>query len=84
MLAKIQFNIIPLCPKITPFNQVLMLISKIKVSITDDNLPSINANNEVNIKDIFLFFITLITLANTTPSNIKKYNVGGIGMFVRK
>ena len=47
-------------------------------------IPSISANNEVNIKDIFLFFITLITLANTIPSNIKKYNVGGIGMFVRK
>ena len=84
MLAKIQFTIIPLYPKITPFNQVLILISKIKVRITDDNLPSIMANNEVNIKDIFLFFIKLITLAKITPSNIKKYNVGGIGIFVRK
>ena len=84
MLAKIQFTIIPLYPAITPFNQVLILISKINVKITDDNLPSISANNEVNIKDIFLFFIKLITLVNTTPSNIKKYNVGGIGMFVRK
>ena len=84
MLAKIQFTIIPLYPKITPFNQVLILISKINVRIIDDNLPSIMANNEVNIKDIFLFFIKLITLAKITPSNIKKYNVGGIGMFVRK
>ena len=84
MLAKIQFIIIPLYPAITPFNQVLIFISKINARITDDNLPSISANNEVNIKDIFLFFIILIILANTTPSNIKKYNVGGIGMFVRK
>ena len=84
MLAKIQFIIIPLYPAITPFNQVLIFISKINARITDDNLPSISANNEVNIKDIFLFFIKLITLVNTTPSNIKKYNVGGIGMFVRK
>ena len=84
MLAKIQFIIIPLYPAITPFNQVLIFISKINARITDDNLPSISANNEVNIKDIFLFFIILIILAKITPSNIKKYNVGGIGMFVRK
>ncbi|ELV06517.1 hypothetical protein H263_03721 [Brachyspira hampsonii 30599] len=63
---------------------MLILISKINVRITDDNLPNINANNETNIKDIFLFFITLIEAENTMPSNIKKYNVGGIGIFVRK
>lgn len=84
MLAKIQFTITPLYPKMTLFNQALIFTSKMKVKIRDDNLPNIKANNETNIKDTFLFFIKVITIANTIPSSIKKYNVGGIGIFVRK
>ena len=80
MLAKIQFIITPLYPKMTLFNQALIFTSKIKVKITDDNLPNINANSETNIKDIFLFFIKVITIANTIPSNIKKYKIGTLGI----
>ena len=84
MLAKAQFTIMPLYPDITPFSQVLKLISKMKVKITDDNLPNIKANNELNIKETFLFFNNPITAENTIPSRIRKYNIGGIGILVRK
>ena len=67
MLAKIQFTITPLYPKMTLFNQALIFTSKIKVKITDDNLPNINANNETNIKDIFLLKSHFSHSQTTTP-----------------
>lgn len=83
MLAKAQLTIMPLYPNIIHLIQVLIFISKIKVKTIEDNLADINADNESSINDIFLFFSILIIKANTIPSNIKKYNIGGIGIFVR-
>ena len=78
-----KFTMIPLYPFINPLIQVFILTSKIKVKITDDNLANINAINVSNTKCIFLFFNNPIIKENTIPSKIKKYRVGGIGIFVR-